>query len=69
MPGVRQVAVEDRDQAQAVLVRSDRDVDVSSAVVEALAGTRLGAIATREPTLEDAYIALVTAADDEGAAT
>jgi hypothetical protein len=33
-------------------------------VVAALEGVRVGSIATREPTLEDAYISLVTAAEE-----
>ncbi len=67
VPGVLDVALENRDQAQSVIVRSDRDTDVTAAVVDALQPVRLGAIASREPTLEDAYIAIVTSAEREDA--
>jgi ABC-2 type transport system ATP-binding protein len=64
IPGVTGVVVEDHEQAQALIVRCDRAADVSAGVVAALEGVRVGSIATREPTLEDAYISLVTAAEE-----
>jgi ABC-2 type transport system ATP-binding protein len=67
VPGVLDVALEDRDQAQSVIVRSARDTDVTAAAVDALQPVRLGVIASREPTLEDAYIAIVTSAEREDA--
>ncbi len=62
--GVTSVIVEDHEQAQALIVHCERSLDVSAEVVAALDGVRVGSIATREPTLEDAYISLVTAAED-----
>jgi ABC-2 type transport system ATP-binding protein len=59
LPGVVGAAVEERDQAQVLVVRAAPGVDVTSAVLGCLAGTPLGRIATREPTLEDAYVELV----------
>lgn len=58
-PGVESVAVEDRDQAQLLLVQSAKGSEVTGLVLGALGDVRLGRMATREPTLEDAYIAMV----------
>jgi ABC-2 type transport system ATP-binding protein len=58
-PGVTSVAVEVRDQAQLVVVRSVAGGDVTASVIEALDGLRLGKVTTREPSLEDAYVELV----------
>ncbi|MGI8610558.1 MAG: ATP-binding cassette domain-containing protein [Candidatus Dormibacteria bacterium] len=60
LPGVTSVAVEDRDQAQVLSVHSDRGANLTQVVVEQLDGVRVERVSTREPTLEDAYIALVT---------
>ena len=57
--GVTSVAVEEREQAQLVLVRAGQGQELTQPLVSALDGTRLGRISTREPTLEDAYVALV----------
>ncbi len=59
LAGVTSVSVEERGQAQLVVVRSDAGAEVTSSVLAALAGQRLGRVATREPTLEDAYVELV----------
>lgn len=63
LPGVRGVAAEDRGAAQAVTVQTDRGADVHGQVLAALDGIRVGRVVTREPTLEDAYIAIVEDAD------
>ena len=55
------VLVEERDQAQVVVVRSAGGSGVTQAVLALLSGIRLGRVATREPTLEDAYVELVGA--------
>ena len=57
--GVTSVSVEERGQAQLVVVRSDAAAEVTSSVLACLGGLRLGRVATREPTLEDAYVELV----------
>ena len=57
--GVSGVAVEERDQAQVLAVRADPGAEVTRPVLRCLDGARVGKIATREPTLEDAYVALV----------
>ena len=50
--------VEDRDQAQVVV--SGRRGEPTHDVLARLDGVSLGRVTTREPTLEDAYVALVT---------
>jgi ABC-2 type transport system ATP-binding protein len=58
--GVNSVAVEDRDQAQVVVVQADVGREPTHDVLARLDGVSLGRVTTREPTLEDAYVALVT---------
>jgi ABC-2 type transport system ATP-binding protein len=59
--GVGSVNVESREQAEVLVVRSDGQRDVTTAVLHLLDGKRLGKVSAREPTLEDAYVELVTA--------
>ncbi len=58
--GVTGVAVENRDQAQVIVVQTARGPELTQAIMARLQGASLGRITTREPTLEDAYVALVT---------
>jgi len=71
LPGVRSVGVEDGQQAQLVVVRTEPDAEVTPAVLACLSarldGTRLGRVVTREPTLEDAYVELLAARAGGGA--
>ncbi|MHB1525754.1 MAG: ABC transporter ATP-binding protein [Candidatus Dormibacteria bacterium] len=61
LEGVESVTVEARDQAQLLLVQA-RDANLlTGRLLQLLEGVRVERIATREPTLEDAYVALVTA--------
>ena len=62
LAGVTSVAVEERDQAQVLSIHSDRGANLTQVVVEHLDGVKVERISTREPTLEDAYVALVTRA-------
>ncbi|MDY7087380.1 MAG: ABC transporter ATP-binding protein [Actinomycetota bacterium] len=62
LPGVRETAVEARGALQLLTVHSDAHVDVQGDVLRELAGIRLGRVNSREPTLEDAYVAIVSAA-------
>lgn len=57
--GIRSVSVEARDQAQILAVRTVSGAEVTQAVLRCLDGAAVGRIATREPTLEDAYVELV----------
>jgi ABC-2 type transport system ATP-binding protein len=58
--GVTSVAVEDQDQAQVVVVQAAVGHELTHAILGRLQGVSLGRVTTREPTLEDAYVALVT---------
>jgi ABC-2 type transport system ATP-binding protein len=60
LPGVTSVSVEEREHAQLVLVQSPRGLELSHELPRHLDGARVGRVVTREPTLEDAYVALVT---------
>ena len=60
LDGVTAVAVEDRDQAQAVVVQAAAGSEPTQAILARLDGVSVGRVTTREPTLEDAYVALVT---------
>ncbi len=60
LPGVESVTVENKDQAQVVSVQSRDSVQLTGRLMELLQGVRVERIGTREPTLEDAYVALVT---------
>jgi ABC-2 type transport system ATP-binding protein len=59
LPGVRTVAVEERGQAQVLLVHAEPGADVTRSVLSQLDGARVGRVVTRAPTLEDAYVELV----------
>jgi ABC-2 type transport system ATP-binding protein len=60
LAGVRSVALEDRGQAQVLLVQVEPGAEVTSGVLAHLNGTRIGRVGAREPTLEDAYVELVS---------
>ncbi|MDP9239262.1 MAG: ABC transporter ATP-binding protein [Actinomycetota bacterium] len=59
LAGVRAVNVEERGQAQVLIVQVAPGAEVTHAVLGCLDGATVGKVATREPTLEDAYVALV----------
>ncbi|NUR25747.1 MAG: ABC transporter ATP-binding protein [Catenulispora sp.] len=60
LPGVRGVQLEESGAAQLLTVQSESDVDVQADVLAALNGVRLGRVSARQPTLEDAYVAIVS---------
>ena len=60
LTGVRTVAVEERGQAQVLLVQVEPGAEVTSAVLGCLGGVNVGRVSSREPTLEDAYVELVS---------
>ncbi|GAA1762942.1 ABC transporter ATP-binding protein [Luedemannella helvata] len=66
--GVRGVTLEPVGAAQVLTVQSESDIDVQSDVLAALNGIRLGRVSARQPTLEDAYVAIVAGAGAEVAA-
>jgi ABC-2 type transport system ATP-binding protein len=60
VPGVSSVSVEEREQAQLLLVRSAKGLELTQTLLGLLDGATIGRVAAREPTLEDAYVALVS---------
>jgi ABC-2 type transport system ATP-binding protein len=60
--GVASLAVEARDQAQVILVQAARGSELLQALLRELDGANVGRVASREPTLEDAYVELVQGA-------
>ena len=60
LAGVQTVSVEEREQARVLVVKTGLDVTPTTAVLAELNGAGIGRIAAREPTLEDAYVALVS---------
>ena len=63
MSDVTSVSIEERDQAQLLTIQSPRALELMHELHAFFDGTRIGRIAAREPTLEDAYVALVTEAE------
>ncbi|WP_246002438.1 ABC transporter ATP-binding protein [Allorhizocola rhizosphaerae] len=61
--GVTSVHVDVSGIQQIVRVQSAADVDCTAAIVRALESEKVERIATREPTLEDAYVALISSQD------
>jgi ABC-2 type transport system ATP-binding protein len=59
--GVSAVTVEEREQRQVLVIQSTGERELTAVILSELDGVDVGRIATREPTLEDAYVALVTA--------
>jgi ABC-2 type transport system ATP-binding protein len=58
--GVMSVSVEEREQAQVLIVQTRADAELTQPILGALNGANVGRISRREPTLEDAYVALVS---------
>jgi ABC-2 type transport system ATP-binding protein len=59
LPGVTSVSIEDRDQAQVLTIQSPRGLELTQELTRHLNGAEIGRVTAREPTLEDAYVALV----------
>ena len=59
--GVTAVTVEEREQKQLLVVQTSGDRELTAPLLAELDGFEVGRVSSREPTLEDAYIALVTA--------
>src|SRR5437773_1328321 len=59
-PGVTSVAVEGREHAQLRLVLAPQGSVLTQQLLGHLDGVRVGRVTAREPTLEDAYVSLVT---------
>jgi ABC-2 type transport system ATP-binding protein len=59
--GVASVAVEERGQSQLISVQSSRGAELTQALLVQLSEVKIGRVMAREPTLEDAYVAMVEA--------
>jgi ABC-2 type transport system ATP-binding protein len=59
LDGVTAVAVEDRDQKQLLVVQATGERELTAPILAVLDGVEVGRVSSREPTLEDAYVALV----------
>jgi ABC-2 type transport system ATP-binding protein len=59
------VTVEERDQAQLLVVQTKAEVELTRVILGHLDGANVGRVAHREPTLEDAYVALVGSTSGE----
>ncbi|MFB6525986.1 MULTISPECIES: ATP-binding cassette domain-containing protein [unclassified Streptomyces] len=67
VPGVRGVSAEERGALQTVTVQTGRgSAELHGPVLAALDGVRIGRVTSREPSLEDAYIAIVEDAAGTG---
>jgi ABC-2 type transport system ATP-binding protein len=62
LEGVLAVWVEEREQTQVLGVQTRADIQLTAAILAHLDGANVGRVAHREPTLEDAYVTLVTEA-------
>jgi ABC-2 type transport system ATP-binding protein len=60
LSGVLAVSVEEREQAQVLIVQTRADVELTQLILGTLDGAEVGRISRRDPTLEDAYVALVS---------
>ena len=60
--GVRAVGVEEREQAQLLVVQTAPGLELTHSLLAQLDGASVGRVSSREPTLEDAYVALVESA-------
>jgi ABC-2 type transport system ATP-binding protein len=60
VPGIRSVAVEERGHQQVLIIQCERDAEVTQGVLALLGDVRVGRVGARQPTLEDAYVELVT---------
>ena len=60
LAGVTSVAVEEQEQKQLLVVQTTGEREMTHLLLGQLDGASVGRVSSREPTLEDAYVALVT---------
>lgn len=60
LAGVQSVTVEDREQSRVLVVQTEATCHFALDPAAHLAGERIGAISAREPTLEDAYVSIIS---------
>jgi ABC-2 type transport system ATP-binding protein len=63
VPTVTAVTVEPREQKQVLIVQSTGEQELTAPLLAQLDGIGVGRVSSREPTLEDAYVALVEGAE------
>ena len=63
VPTVTAVTVEAREQKQLLIVQSTGEQELTAALLAQRAGVGVGRVGSREPPLEDAYVALVEGAE------
>jgi ABC-2 type transport system ATP-binding protein len=59
LPFVDALSVEDHEQRQILMIQTARGAEAVPDVLALLAGSKIGRVIVREPTLEDAYVRLV----------
>ncbi|CAN5230377.1 MAG: ATP-binding cassette domain-containing protein [Nocardioides sp.] len=57
--GITTVTIEERGHLQVLRIAARSDAEITGDVLGLLAGSRVGRVSSREPTLEDAYVELV----------
>ncbi|WP_428986541.1 ABC transporter ATP-binding protein [Streptomyces camelliae] len=62
LPGIHSVSLSNRDAGQVLDVHSGQETDVTAAVLAELRGLAVLQVFKREPTLEDAYVSLISGA-------
>jgi ABC-2 type transport system ATP-binding protein len=60
LPRIAAVSIQERDQRQFLSVQTPRGAEAVSEILGHLEGFRVGRVTSREPTLEDAYVHLVS---------
>jgi ABC-2 type transport system ATP-binding protein len=63
IPGVATASVDESDRGQVVRIQSASGLELTQAVLARFDGVRIGRVVAREPTLEDAYVDVVTHED------
>jgi ABC-2 type transport system ATP-binding protein len=63
LDGVTAVTVEELEQKQLLVVQTTGEREMTHTLLAQLDGVAVGRVTSREPTLEDAYVALVTAGE------
>jgi ABC-2 type transport system ATP-binding protein len=64
IPEVSAVSLDDGDRGQLVRVQSPSGLELTQLMLARLGGARIGRVVAREPTLEDAYVDVVTQGAD-----
>ena len=59
LDGVSSVGVEEREQAQVLVVQTPADIELTHAILGRLDGANVGRVSRREPTLDDPYVCFV----------